>query len=158
MQQWFNNLQRSEQMILAIGAAVVALYIVFVLLVRPMSAKVDSLQSQNLVAAESLQNVESMAAQYRRLEKTSGGKRRGGANLTRLIDSTVKANQLQMSRFQPSSSGDVQVRFENAAFNNVLAWLNQLENNHGVVVKDLSITPTGASGYVNVSVRLRNNA
>ena len=158
MQQWFNSRSRSEQLILVLGAAAVLLYLIYVMLLRPMSTRVDNLTVQNQRAAESLQAVKQLASEYRQLEKSAGGKKSSGGNLTRVIDSSVKANQLVMSRFQPSSRGDVQVRFENAAFNNVLDWLHQLENRHGVIVKDLSITPTGNSGYVNVSVRVRQNS
>lgn len=154
MQQWFNNLQRQEQLMLLGGGFAVALYIVFVLILGPMSKSADVLTLQNERATESLHNVQALAEEYTRLKKSGAGPTGQKQNLTRLIDSTVKKNQLYMSRFQPSSSGDVQVRFENAVFNNIITWINELESEHGTVVKDLSITKGSASGLVNVSVRL----
>lgn len=155
MQQWFNNLQRQEQLILLGGGFFVALYIIFILVMRPMSSSADILALQNNRAAESLINVEALAQEYKVLKKTGIGQGGQKQNLTRLIDNTVKKNQLNMSRFQPSSSGDVQVRFENAIFNNIIAWVYELEGVHGVIVKDLSVTKGSASGLVNVSIRLR---
>ena len=155
MQQWFNNLQRNEQLMLLVGAAAVTVYLLYVVLWRPMATSVDTLQRQNQAAEKSLHNVKRLVTEYRQLQGSGAGKRGSRQNLTRLIDSTVKKNELTMNRFQPSSSGDVQVRFENAVFNNVLAWLNELEAGNGVIVKDLSISPGAASGLVNISVRLR---
>jgi general secretion pathway protein M len=59
-----------------------------------------------------------------------------------------------MSRFQPGSSGDVQVRLDNAAFDQVIRWLNDLESTQGVTTRELVIAQGSAAGLVNVSVRL----
>ncbi|ARN74846.1 type II secretion system protein GspM [Oceanicoccus sagamiensis] len=158
MQQWFNNLRRQEQLILLFGSFVVLAYLLFVVILSPMSDSVSSLQQQNTQAAESLVAVKALAKEYKSLQKSGAGKSGAKQNLTRLIDATVKSNQLTMSRFQPSSSGDVQVRFENAVFNDIVAWISLLENDHGVMVKDLSINNGAATGLVNVSVRLRQGA
>lgn len=155
MQQWFNRLKRNEQFMLLLAAALIFLYVVFFLILGPMSVSVSAMNVRNQQAQISLKNVKDMAKEYSVLQQSGAGKKTSKANLTRLIDSTVKTNDLTMNRFQPSSSGDVQVRFENAAFNNILAWLYELENGNGVVIKDLSISPGSASGFVNVSVRLR---
>ena len=74
--------------------------------------------------------------------------------LAQLVDRTVAAHQLHMSRFQPGSGGDVQVRLDNAAFAQVLRWLNVLETEQGVTIRELVIAPGSGSGFVNVSVRL----
>lgn len=156
MQQWIKNLSRNEQLMLLVGAVVIVLYILFMVILQPMSDSVAVLENKNQVAEESLQNVNALAAEYKALNAAGFGADDGNKqNLTRLIDSTVKKNQLAMSRFQPSSSGDVQVRFENAAFSNILAWLNELESDNGVLIRDLSVTNGSAVGLVNVSVRLR---
>lgn len=158
MQQWFNNLRRQEQLMLLLGSFVVLAYLLFAVILSPMSASVSSLQQQNEVAAESLVAVKALAKEYTALQKSGAGKTGSKQNLTRLIDTTVKQSQLTMNRFQPSSSGDVQVRFENAVFNDIVAWINILESDHGVMVKDLSISNGAATGLVNVSVRLRQGA
>lgn len=155
MQQWFYQLKRQEQLSLLLGAGAIVIYLVYVLLLRPTSAAVSDLQQQNEIASQSLAKVKILAGELKSLERGSKPKQTNKENLTRLIDSTVKANGLLMSRFQPSSTGDVQVRFENAVFNNIVAWLDQIENQHGVLIKDLSVTGGSNEGLVNVSVRLR---
>lgn len=156
IKQWFNNLPRREQLWVLVLGAVLALYIVFFLMLGPMQESVAKLQRQNDDAQQSLDNVNALVAQFNTLNKANGGSKAAlHQNLNRLIDSSVKENNLQMNRFQPSSSGDIQVRFENAVFNNILAWLHQLEVDNAVIIKDLSISPGNAGGLVNVSVRVR---
>ena len=155
MQKWFNSLPRRQQLAVSVAAAVVLFYLLFALVWQPMATSVDTLKRQNKAAEQSLQNIKALVAEHQQLQQ-SGTAQIGGSRqtLTRLIDSTARSNQLSMSRLQPSSSGDVQVRFENVEFNRILAWLNQLEMANGIVIKDLSISPTAAAGAVNISVRL----
>lgn len=154
MKEWFNNLRRQEQLMVLFGAFALALYIVFMWILAPMSDKIATLERQNHAAAVSLAEVKELAKVYKQLNQSGRAASVSDGNLTRIVDSTVKNNQLKMTRFQPSSSGDVQVRFENAAFNNIAAWINELESGNGVLVRDLSLTPGSAKGLVNVSVRL----
>ena len=142
---------------LLFGSFVVLLYLLYVLIFAPMSAAVSSLEQQNQQAATSLVAVKALVKEYQSLQKSGAGKFGSKQNLTRLIDTTVKASGLTMKRFQPSSSGDVQVRFENAVFNDVIGWIATLENDHGILVKDLSISRGMAAGLVNISVRLRQS-
>lgn len=158
MQQWFNNLKRQQQIMLLAGAAAILFYLMFVLVLAPMSASATTWQRKNQAASATLVEVKQLAREYQRLQNTDVSiSHSSDENLTRIIDNSVKANQLTMSRFQPSSTGDVQIRFEDAVFNHVLAWLYQLEGENGILVKDLSVTPGVAAGLVNVSVRLRKN-
>lgn len=152
--EWFNNLRRQEQLMLVAGASVLVMYVVFKLILAPMTERIDVLQRQNQAAAVTLAEVTALAEQFRRLSGSGQAQMESRGNLTRIVDSTIKHNQLVMTRFQPSSSGDAQVRLENAAFNQVVTWLDELEVKNDVQIKDLSLTPGNASGLVNVSVRL----
>jgi general secretion pathway protein M len=156
MQHWFYSLKRQEQIVLLFGIVVVFSYLLYVVVLRPLSAAVERLEQKNEVASRSLNVVEALSKEYQSLKKKSESEAtEGKQNLTRLIDTTVKNNTLTMTRFQPSSSGEVQVRFENAVFDNILSGLHELEVGNGIVIKDLSVTNGSAIGLVNVSVRLR---
>jgi len=158
--RWFDQLSSRDQLSVVAGAVAVMLYVLIVLLFSPLSARQQSLELQNEQAAISLRNIEALAQQYMSL--AGGGAKKAGAggkrNLTSLIDRLVKANGLKMKRFQPSSSGDVQLRFENSPFNNVVMLLHQLETDNQVAIKDLSVSPGSAVGLVDISVRLSGGA
>ena len=152
-----NRLQQlslRDQALLALLAVVVVFYLLYQLAWRPLAADNTRLQTQNEAAARTLENVAQLAAQYRQLQQSGAQAGQSQGSLTALLDQSVAANQLQMSRFQPGSAGDVQVRLDNAPFDQVLRWLHQLEMQHGVAVKELAVSPGGDSGLVNVSVRV----
>jgi general secretion pathway protein M len=56
---------------------------------------------------------------------------------------------------QPSGSGGLQVRLENAAFDTVVAWMGALEQQHGIAVESAEINRTARAGIVNATVVLR---
>lgn len=153
LSRW-QQLSLRDQAMLSLLGAVLVLYVLYQVLWHPLAAANLRLQDGNAAAARSLGEVTNLAAQYRELQKNQGPGRARSENLTQLVDRSVAANQLHMSRFQPGSSGDVQVRLDNAAFDQVLRWLHQLESAEGVTIRELAVAPGGGTGLVNVSVRL----
>jgi type II secretory pathway component PulM len=75
-------------------------------------------------------------------------------NLTALVNQSTNRYGLQVSRLQPNSRGDIQVRLENAVFDDLVAWLDEIENREGLLVTEVAITRTGSSGRVNASIRI----
>ena len=73
-----------------------------------------------------VQRVDGMVSQYLALQASgkSGKQRR---NLTTLINSSTAARGLSVSRLQPNSRGEIQVRLENASFDDLMAWLHRME-------------------------------
>ena len=149
------QLSLRDQSMLALLAAAVLLYVLYQMLWRPLAVANEHLQQQNAGATKSLANITQLAAQYRELQQGDAQNNpSAGETLTQLVDTTVASNGLHMSRFQPGSSGDVQVRLDNAGFDQVLRWLHELETKHSVTIRELGISPGSASGLVNISVRL----
>lgn len=144
-----------DQAMLAVLAAAVLLYVLYQLLWHPLATANANLARQNGAISQSLASMNQLAAQYRELQKsTTTNDVAAGVTLTQLVDQTVASNGLHMSRFQPGSGGDVQVRFDNANFDQMLRWLNELESKDGVVLREVGISPGSGPGLVNVSVRL----
>ena len=138
--------------LLALGLVLV-LYLLYVLLWSPLDSKRDSLEVQNRSVSGTLQRVDAMVSELLHLRDTGvqAGSRR---NLTSLINQSTSRLQLQVSRLQPNSRGEIQVRMENAAFDDVLAWLHEMEYREGLLVREVSITQAGAVGRVNATVRI----
>ena len=151
----FNQMSLRDQAMLALLGGVLLLYIVYMVLWRPLANSNEQLQRQVTAATQSLENMGRLAAEYRQLQQRSSQTDMASrGTLAEVIDRSVKAQQLQMSRLQPGSSGDVQVRLDNAPVDAVLRWLNQLESEESVQVRDLSVTVGATAGLVNLSVRL----
>jgi type II secretory pathway component PulM len=153
MKAWFLQLNQREQMsLLALGLAL-ALYMLYMFIWSPLDSMRESLQVQNQGVAGSLQRVDTMVSEILQL-RDSGTPTSSRRNLTSLINQTTSRLQLQVTRLQPNSRGEIQVRLENAAFDDVLLWLHEMEYREGLLVREVSITQAGAVGRVNATVRI----
>lgn len=153
LQKLQQQLSMRDQKMLAILAGVVLLYLLYQIFLHPLEKANAQLAAQNTAARNNLAEITQMASQLHALQQTQQSNS-SGENITQLVDRSVAANQLHMSRFQPGSSGDVQVRLDNVAFDQTMRWLNELESGNGVAVRELVVAPGAGSGLVNVSVRL----
>ncbi|MCB1697581.1 MAG: type II secretion system protein M, partial [Halioglobus sp.] len=86
--------------------------------------------------------------------RDGGGADTSQRNLTALVNQSTGRHGLQVSRLQPNSRGDIQVRLENAVFDDLLAWLDELENREGLLVTEVAITQSGTTGRVNATIRI----
>jgi type II secretory pathway component PulM len=124
-----------------------------VLVWSPLDGARDRLAEQNVGVAGSLQRVDAMVSEITRLRE-SGARPESRRNLTSLINQSTSALALPVSRLQPNSRGEIQVRFENAAFDDLLTWLYQMEYREGLLVREVSVTQAGSVGRVNATVRI----
>lgn len=152
MNKWFLDLTQREQMSVLVLAIAVGLYMLFVVVWSPVADSRDSMALRKLSTAESLQRVDAMVSELTQLRANGGNSSR--RNLTSLINQSTSDRQLQVSRLQPNSRGELQVRLENASFDDTLAWLYDMEFVHGLLVREVSVTRSGSAGRVNASVRL----
>jgi general secretion pathway protein M len=153
MKEWFSQLNQREQMsLLALGFAVF-LYLLYMFIWSPLGARREQLALQNTTIAESRVRVDAIVSQL--LELREGGAKTGAKrNLTSVINESTARFQLPVIRLQPNSRGEIQVRVENASFDDVLKWLHEIEYAESLLVREVSVTPASAPGRVNITVRV----
>ena len=153
MKDWFAQLNQREQTSLLALGLVLVLYSIYMFLWSPLHAMRENLAQQNRGVADSLQRVDAMVSEVLHLRDsdTRVGTRR---NLTTLINRSTSRLQLQVTRLQPNSRGEIQVRLESAAFDDVLAWLHEMEYREGLLVREVSVTQASGVGRVNATVRI----
>ena len=153
MKEWFARYNPREQMSLLIMAFAVSAYIIYFFTWAPIAAKRDEMALRNVAAQASLRNVDAMVTEIEQLRKSGQGSQRK-QNLTSVINRSTGRLNLPVSRLQPNSRGEIQVRLENAAFDDVLAWLHEMEYTNSLIVREVSITEAGTVGRINASVRV----
>jgi type II secretory pathway component PulM len=153
MKEWFVRLNQREQMSVLLLAVALFLYLLYMLVWSPLDQRREELLVQNAAIAESLVRVDAMVSEL--LQLRSGGAQPGvRRNLMSVINASTGRLQLPVSRLQPNSRGEIQVRLEDAAFDDVLKWLHEMEFQEGLLVRELSVTQTGTIGRANITVRI----
>jgi type II secretory pathway component PulM len=153
VKEWFAGLNQREQLSLFVLGIALLLYLLYMLAWAPLAERREELALQNESVAESLQRVDAMVSEIMRLRE-GGVASTARRNLTSLVNQSTGRHGLQVSRLQSNSRGDIQVRLENAVFDDLLAWLDDVENREGLLVTEIAITRAGASGRVNATIRI----
>ncbi|MEM1114608.1 MAG: type II secretion system protein M [Pseudomonadota bacterium] len=153
MSQWFARYTQREQMALVAMALAVGLYILYAFIWSPLTQKRDALRESNQGVASSLQRVDGMAAEISQL-RASGKAGSSRRNLTSLVNQSTRARGIEVSRLQPNSRGDIQVRLEEVSFDGLVAWLHDMEYREGLLLSEVAITQTSDSGLINATIRI----
>ena len=151
MRHWFESLSSRDQIALIVLVAALGLWLFVQLIFIELDGRRDRLTQGNQALAEKLIRVDLKVEQLAAL-------RAGGSdqkiNLTRTLSQASEANGLAVKRLQPNNRGEVQIRFEGVAFDNLLQFLEQIEGVSGLAVLDASVSSAGRNGGVNATFRV----
>lgn len=148
-----NKYNRREQMLLLAAALAVSVYLLWLVVFVPIQSKRDQLLAANTASTQALGKVQIMAAQIQ--QQRSQGNSADAGNISGVIDSSLRANGLTMSGFQPGANGEVRVRLDRAPYDALMQWLYDMEFKQGISVSDLSLATTNDAGQVSVNLRLQ---
>ena len=151
MRQWFESLPSRDQIALMALFAALGLWLFVQLIFIELDGRRDRLTQSNKALTEKLIRVDLKVEQLAALRAGGDDQK---INLTRTLSQASEANGLAVKRLQPNSRGEVQIRFEGVAFDNLLKFLEQIEGVSGLAVLDASVSSAGRNGGVNATFRV----
>jgi type II secretory pathway component PulM len=157
VKDWFSGFNPREQLSLLLLTIALVFYVLYFVAWSPVASMRDDMAARNSSALEVLARVDAMVSEVIRLRSSGeGGQQK--RNLTSLINQSTSGLKLPVSRLQPNSRGEIQVRLESAVFDDVLIWLHDMEYKQSLLVREVSITRAGTTGRVNASIRIAQGA
>ncbi|SMF11894.1 type II secretion system protein M (GspM) [Alteromonadaceae bacterium Bs31] len=153
IKEWWNQASTRDQVALVVCGGLVALYLLYIVLLKPVSEMRDTQLRKNVAQQEALERVRELAAAYVSQQGSSSDDAQKGS-LVEMVDSSLRKNNLKLSGMQPSGANDVRLRLEQIPFDNLLAWLYEVEVNQRMQVRDISVATGSAKGLVSVNLRL----
>lgn len=162
MKDWFTGLQPRERLLLIGGSAVLVLLLFYTMMWEPLSGSVRRLRA-NIAQQESLLSwIQDAAQDVKALRGTSRrpAKLKPGQSLFSLIDSTAKSSRLgdALKRVKPDGENKVSVWLEEAAFDDVMRWLENLQRSYGIEIKSITIDRKDIVGKVDAKAVLAGNS
>ena len=124
-------------------------------LIAERAASADGPSTAPMNTSQSLGRVKILAARLEqaRTQGASGGQT--GESISQLVYSSLQANGISITQFQPGTAGEARVRLDKANYEALMQWLYDIEFKHHVVVRELSLAGTNDPGLVTVNVRLQ---
>ncbi len=157
MKQWYNNLTQSEQRLLKLGSILVSMVLFWVLLYQPMVKHID----QQVVIKNNLQQqlVEMQAVNPALLSRSGQQKTSLPPNTTfsSWVDRQLNQVGLQqvVNRTEPVDNNTLTVWMNNASFDQVVDWLQTIQQQYDIAVDQIDVNVTDRSlGLTNIRMRL----
>ncbi|MEJ2622365.1 MAG: type II secretion system protein M [Candidatus Thiodiazotropha sp.] len=158
MKQWWLSKTPQEHMAMIVGGAAVLLLLLYLILWRPFQQSIEQKALQVKSQESTLQWMKENADLVKSLRGTqnSKGKASNEALLT-LVDRTAKRIQLrqQIKRIKPQGDDGVQLWVEQAPFDTLIRWLDQMSQDYSLNIESLNIDRQDAPGLVNARVVLQ---
>lgn len=160
VKQYWHNLQPRERLILAAGAGALVLLLLYAAVWDPYQAHVARLEETISQQRADLEWMRGASAQVKTLRKGTPARPAAGQSLLSLADSTARAQGLAeaVKRVQPEGQNGVRVWLEQAAFDDVMRWLQVLTTRYGVQVSALVAEPGEGPGRTDVRLLLEGTS
>lgn len=164
-----NRLNRREKYYVTAAAVVIAVFLVFQLVIFPISNKRESLERALVQKTEALQEMRALQSEYFELEETDLqtkselAQRDKNFDLYSFLNTLADKVGIKIKSIKPSSSvvnevkiATVQVEIDNITTEQFTNYLYQIEySGNSLRVKPMKITKTSKpEGYIDVSLRV----
>lgn len=149
---WWSGLAQREQRVLSAGAIALAVILLYLVVWEPLGkARRDR--------EEALADARALATQIETLAANRGGATTvtgADQSLLAIVDQSRRASSITKppSRQQPEGDTTVRIWLEDAPFDGLVRWLNDLQTRYGVRVNDADIERESGPGLVNARLTL----
>ncbi|MGD8630150.1 MAG: type II secretion system protein M [Gammaproteobacteria bacterium] len=159
MRAWFEGLDQRERLLVMAGSALLAVFLVIVLVWLPVRSGYNSLKASVAEQRDTAAWMQRSAQQLAEL-KRSGGTAAvglGGRSLLAVTDSTARAGGLgaELKRVEPEGRDSVRVWLDGAPFDVLVKWLTTLNSTHGILVDNATLERTESAGRVDARLTLQ---
>jgi general secretion pathway protein M len=162
MKSWFAALSPRDRKVLIGGMVALSVILLYFLAWEPLHKKVDDLRISQQQQRELVVWMRGAAREAQQLQAAAGRAARpaGGQSLLATIDATAQAGKLgeSLSRVQPEPGGSARVWLDRVPFDQLVEWLEVLEQRHGIYVQTASIEPKPEPGLVDARLVLQGSA
>jgi len=146
MKQW-RSLKEQEQQLVMVAGGVFIIFVLVMGIFRPLNNAIEKAQQSQIKQQELLAWVDDSIVKL----KAAGNKSvASNTNLSQVVNSTRGRYKINISKMQPSSDS-LRLTLDSVEFNQLIEWLGELVNQHGLKIENLDLSRDDKSGYVRVS-------
>lgn len=162
MREWWQNLGSRDRQAIAGGIIVLLLFGFYAFVWEPLLRshnRAQAVVTEQRALAAWMHAASAEALQLRAQQSTTHSPSPRGSLLA-TIDRTVRAAGLErtVKRIQPDGTTRVRVWIEEAAFDQMIRWLEELERKQGLAIEDLRVDRQKPIGRVDARIVLTQGA
>jgi general secretion pathway protein M len=156
MKEWFESLEQRERRLILGGGATLLLMGIYFLGWEPFINGLHDLRESTQRKQLELVWMQNAVQEVKQLQSTQTAPVRfnSGQSLLGVIDRSAKTKQLgdSVKRVQPDGTNKARVWLENAKFDTVVGWLEELEMRYGVSVDTITFEKQEEEGLVDARI------
>lgn len=157
MKDWFLGLEPRERILVAGGAVVLVLLMLYLLILEPVSSGYTALREGVAQQKKTLVWMQQAAQQVQALKRSAPGAARGlgGRSLLAVVDQSARSAGLgdSIKRIEPDGAKGVKVWLEGVVFDSMILWLGNLTRTYQIETSLITIEPQG-NGRVHARLTL----
>lgn len=146
--QKFRQLSEREQRLVVVVTTFMAMLLFYLLVWSPLNQSVQRNQAAIENQKELLSWVQQNANRIIQLKQSGGTATRFSGSLTQAVNQSANRHDIMITRMQPQND-ELQVWVDEADFNDVLNWLEAIEE-QGIVIKDADFSETSTPGQIRI--------
>lgn len=150
---WFKGLEKREQTLVMLAAVAIIIYLIFGVGYQGLKKGHDRSLRQYEDQTKTLDWMRTNVPLIQTLKRSTPTANIAGMSLAQLAEQAAKKANIRIARFQPKDDNEAQVWIERETFKNILLFLNTIELEDGLVLKDVAITTANAPGVVNLRLQ-----
>jgi general secretion pathway protein M len=156
MKEWFESLEVRERRLVIGGAVTLLVLSIYFLGWEPFINRLHDLQQSTQLKQLDLAWMQNAAKEVKQLQATQTAPVRfdSGQSLLGIIDRSAKTKQLgdSVKRVQPDGTSKARVWLENAKFDVVIGWLEELQRRYGVGIETITFEKQAEAGLVDARI------
>ena len=155
MREYWQSLTDREQLLLGVGAGVLALTLVYFLIARPLMSYRDDSERAYIAARGVFETVQQRAAQLAAVEDRSISANTAGQDVSLRVAASTAARQagVTISRLQPSEDGTLTIWAEGVQSAQFYRWLQILADERGIGPSNVLLQKASNGETLRVQVR-----
>jgi len=160
MKGWWNSLQSRERIFVGAGGALLLLFLVFWLGLRPLHNSASDMRQRVADKSVLLADLRAASAEIAANPGASSAVAvTPGESLVVIVDRTTRETGLAaaLKRNQPIGDTGIRVRFEDAQFDQLMTWLGILHSRFGIQIESAAFEALEQQGRVQASLTLEQS-
>ncbi|GEK09698.1 type II secretion system protein M [Pseudoalteromonas sp. McH1-7] len=144
---YWQGLKEQEQKLLIFAGAVFVVFVLVMGIFRPLNQAVNDAE---LKLQRNHELVNWVGQSVNKLKANSPTRVTSSGSISQVVNSTRSRFKINISKMQPNGDA-LRLTIDNVEFNQLIAWVDELTNRHGVRVENLDLTQGNTPGFVRVS-------
>lgn len=145
--QYWRSLKEQEQQLIMVAGGIFVVFVFVMGIFRPLNNAIDKAKKSYVTQQELLVWVDESIVKLKAAGNTQAI---SNQNVSQVVNSTRSRYRITISKMQPNDNS-LRLTLDSVEFNQLIEWLDELVNQHGLRVENLDLSKDDKSGFVRVS-------